>query len=259
VNNGLGSRNNYFYMPESMPSPFTFRRADVSPGALTSHRVDVGYLRDDGEREVYLYRPPVKEPLPLLIVYDGQDYLRRAKLATIVDNLIAEGRIQPIAMAFLSNGGRWRGVEYLCSDATLHWVEQIVLPLARENLNLLDVQNRPGAYGVLGASAGGLMSMYTGFRLPEIFGRVISQAAVFGLDGRDFAVVDLAKHKHARDLNIWMDVGTLDSLLEDNRRMKALLEENGYNFTYREFSGGHNYTSWRDDVWRGLEFLFPAR
>lgn len=259
VNNGMGGRNNFFYMPESMPAPFTFRRADVPPGALTIHRVETGYLREDGEREIFLYRPPVKEPVPLLIVYDGQDYLRRGKLPTIVDNLIAQGRIQPIAMAFLSNGGRWRAVEYLCSDAMLHWVEQIVLPLARENLNLLDVRKHPGAYGVLGASAGGTMSMYTGFRLPEVFGKVICQSGVFSLDGRDFAVVDLAKHGHARDFNIWMDVGTLDSLLEDNRRMKALLEENGYNMAYREFSGGHNYTAWRDDVWRGLEFLFPSR
>lgn len=257
VNNGLGGRNNFFYMPESMPSPFPFRRADVSPGALTSHRVDTGFLRDDGEREIFLYRPAVKESVPLLIVYDGQDYLRRAKLATIVDNLIAEKRIQPIAMAFLTNGGRWRTVEYLCSDATLHWVEQVVLPLARENLKLLDVRKHPGAFGVLGASASGLMSMYTGFRMPEIFGKVICQSGVYGWDGRDFAVVELAKHGHGKDINIWMDAGKLEFLLEDNRRMSALLKENGYNVTYREFSGGHNYTSWRDDVWRGLEAMFP--
>jgi enterochelin esterase family protein len=26
---------------------------------------------------------------------------------------------------------------------------------------------------------------------------------------------------------------------------------------YREFSAGHNYTAWRDDIWRGLEAMFP--
>jgi enterochelin esterase family protein len=54
-----------------------------------------------------------------------------------------------------------------------------------------------------------------------------------------------------------MDVGKMDFLLEDNRRMKNILTENGYKFTYRECSGAHNYTSWRNDVWRGLEELFP--
>jgi len=257
VNNGIGSRNNFFYMPETMPSPFSMRRADVPVGALTSHRVETGFLREDGEREIYLYRPSVKEPVPLLIVYDGQDYLNRGKLATIGDNLIADHRIQPIAMAFLTHGGRWRSVEYACSDATLHWVERIILPLAREQLNLLDIKKHPGAYGVLGASAGGLMSMYTGLRLPDIFGKVLIQSGVSALAGRDLATVDLVRHKHAREIQIWMDVGKLEFLLEDNRRMSALLTENEYNVSYREFSGGHNYTAWRDDIWHGLEALFP--
>jgi enterochelin esterase family protein len=160
-------------------------------------------------------------------------------------------------MAFLPNGGRWRSVEYACSDATLNWVEQIVLPVARERLNLLDIKKHTGAYGVLGASAGGLMSMYTGLRMSDIFGNVLSQSGVFSLDGRDFATIDLVRHKHASDIQIWMDAGNLEFLLEDNRRMSALLKENGYNATYREFSGGHNYTAWRDDVWRGLEVMFP--
>jgi len=25
----------------------------------------------------------------------------------------------------------------------------------------------------------------------------------------------------------------------------------------REYTRGHKYTSWHDDVWRGLEVLFP--
>ena len=111
VSNGMGGRNNYFYMPETMPSPFALRRADLPGGALTSHSVETKWLRDDYERDIYLYRPPVKEPVPLLVVYDGQDYLHRAKLAVIVDNLIADRRIRPIAMAFLPGAGRWRNVE----------------------------------------------------------------------------------------------------------------------------------------------------
>jgi enterochelin esterase family protein len=38
--------------------------------------------------------------------------------------------------------------------------------------------------------------------------------------------------------------------------MYALLQERMYNVAYREYSGGHNYTAWRDDVWRGLEKSF---
>ena len=233
------------------------RRANVRAGTLTRHRVDADLLQDDSERDVYLYKPSSGAAVPLLVVYDGYDYFQRGKLATIVDNLIAEKRIRPIAMAFLQNGKSRRTVEYFCSDATIAWLDQEVLPLAREHLRLLNIDEHPGEYGVLGASAGGLMSMYTGFRMPEIFGKVLCQAGVFSLDGRDFAIVDLVRYNHARDIKLWMDVGILDGLLEDNRRMIALLDRKRYNVTYREFSAGHNYTAWRDDVWRGLEELFP--
>lgn len=258
VPNGFGDRNNFFYMPEAMPSPFSMRRADVRTGTLTRHRVDADLLQDDGERDLYLYKPPMSGPVPLLIVYDGYDYLYRARLATIVDNLISDQRIQPIAMAFLQNGRSRRTVEYFCSDATIAWLDQAVLPLARKHLRLLNLAEHPGAFGVLGASAGGLMSMYTGLRMPEIFGKVLCQSGVFSMEGRDFAVVDYVRYNHAREIKIWMDVGTLDDLLEDNRRMIALLDKRQYNVTYREFSAGHNYTAWRNDVWRGLEEMFPA-
>jgi enterochelin esterase family protein len=257
VPNGMGSRNNFFYMPETMPSPFTLPRAEVRTGTITRHRVDTDFLQDDGERDVYLYKPRVPGAVPLLVVYDGQDYLHRARLPTIVDNLIEENRIRPIAMAFLQNGRSRRNVEYLCSDATIAWLDREVLPLARKHLRLLNIDNHRGEYGVLGASAGGLMSFYTGLRMPEIFGKVLCQSAVFSIDGRDFAAVDLVRFGQGRDLKIWMDVGTLDDLLEDNRRMIALLDKRQYNVTYREFSAGHNYTAWRNDVWRGLEAMFP--
>lgn len=54
-----------------------------------------------------------------------------------------------------------------------------------------------------------------------------------------------------------MDVGIYEELADCNRRMRDLLKQRGYRFGYREYSGGHNYPAWRDDVSRGLEFLFP--
>jgi enterochelin esterase family protein len=256
IYNGLGHYNHFFYMPEHSPTPLALQKKNVPRGKLTHHRVETWMLADDGQRDVYFYRPPVKEPVSLIIVYDGVDYLERAKLNVIVDNLIREKRIEPIAVAFLQNGGDHRGVEYACSDATIMWLDHVILPLARKRLNLLDIAKHPGAYGVLGASFGGLMSMYTGLRMPEIFGKVISQSGVFESEGRDFAAVDLIRAKKSREIKIWMDVGHFDWLLEDNRRLQPLLRENGYDVTYREFSGGHNYTCWRDEVWIALEKMF---
>ncbi|CAG1012787.1 Enterochelin esterase [Anaerolineales bacterium] len=256
VYNGLGSYNHFFSMPEHSPTPLAEFRKKISHGKVTRHVVDTWLLADDGQREVYLYRPPVKEAVPLLVVYDGADYLERAKLNVIVDNLIHQKQIQPIALAFLQNGGDRRAAEYACSDATIMWLDNVVLPLARKHLKLLDVKTHRGAYGVMGASFGGLMSAYTGLRMPEIFGKVISQSGVFESEGRDFAVVDLIRTRQSREIKLWMDVGCFDSLLEDNRRLQPILQENGYNVTYREFSGGHNYTCWQNEVGTALQEMF---
>ena len=44
VSNGFGSRNNYFYMPDTGPSPFVARRAAVPAGSVTRHRVSTSWM-----------------------------------------------------------------------------------------------------------------------------------------------------------------------------------------------------------------------
>lgn len=139
------------------------------------------------------------------------------------------------------------------------WILEHVLPLARQELALVDWQAERGAYGILGASMGGLMALYCGLRLPQVFGKVLSQSGAFSIERHEFVVCDLARHLPKRDLQIWMDVGRLEWLLEPNRRMHKILLEKGYAVQYREVAAGHNYTAWRNDVWRGLEALFPPR
>jgi len=254
--NGINAYNHYCYMPEGGPTPLVRPGKGIARGAVTRHEFQSEMLTASKKRTVYLYKPPTEKPVPLLVVYDGLDYLRRGKLTVIVDNLIAKKRIRPVALAMLHNGGRVRFVEYGCSDVTLALLVETVLPLARQHLKLVDIKKHPGSYGVLGASMGGVMALYTGLRLPEIFGRVLSQSGAFTLWERPSVAVELVQHAPRPELDIWMDVGRLEWLLEDNRMMHALLQEKGYRVTYREANGGHNFTSWRDDVWRGLEAQF---
>lgn len=255
--NGMGEFNHWFYMPQGGPTPLAQRRPGVPTGVVTRHDAPTYMFVAGKQRRVDLYRPPVDGPAPLMVVYDGSDFKRRASLPTMVDNLIAEGRIAPIALAMVANGGGSRMAEYGCSDTALLFVHQIVLPLAQKHLDLVDPAQQPGAYGVMGASMGGLMSVYTALRLPQVFGRVLSQSGAFHLREHVTMAVELAQVLPPPPVHIWMDVGRYEWLLDSNRRMHALLRERGYDVTYREFSAGHNYPAWRDDLWRGLEALFP--
>ena len=252
--NGINAFNHYFYMPHSGATPLVQSIKGVAKGTVTRHQVLTKEFIVGTKRSVYLYQPPVKAPVPLVVVYDGPDYLRRGRLNTIVDNLIASKRIRPFAMALVQNGGPARGIEYTCSESTLGFVFECVIPLAQEHLTLTPPGGEP--YGVLGASLGGLMAMYTGMRLPQVFGKVLSQSGTFIMPEHQFVVVDLVRYAPPPEIDIWMDTGRYEWLLDNNRQMVALLKEKQYNVKYHEFSGGHNFTSWRDDIWRGLEALF---
>jgi enterochelin esterase family protein len=247
-------------MPAAQDTPLARRQPDVPHGTVTRHLVTgQGYVVGKG-RTVHLYQPPVADPSPLLVVFDGRGYLRQARITTIVDNLIAQGRIRPLALALVSPGREGRSVEYACSDTTVAFIIKCVLPLARERLNLLDVAHAPGAYGMMGASMGGLMALYTALRAPEIFGAVLCESGAFGADRLYYRSVidDLIRCGPPLPLRIWMDVGQHEWFLVPNWQMLALLKTQGYNVEYMEQTSGHNYPSWRNVLWRGLEHLYGS-
>lgn len=253
---GFGHLNHYFYMPEAAPTPLANPTARRPHGEVTRVTLPCGWFLTGRTRAVWFYSPPVDEAVPLWVVYDGQDYLNRARLPAILDNLIADGEIRPVALAMVRNGGQAaRGIEYGCSDMTIGFLMETLLPYAREHLNLLDVKDHPGAYGVLGASMGGLMALYTGMRAPGVFGHVLSQSGAFDFGGYQPVVNELVRCLPKQDLKIFMDAGRYEWLLEANRSMRDLLQQRGYAPGYREFSAGHNYPAWRDDLPNGLRFL----
>lgn len=260
INNGVGSRNHYFYMPGGQPNPFTAPPKGGLRGKLTRHNVPAAVYTASKTRRIDLYHPPTNSATPLLVVYDGPDYLTRGRLPIIADNLIAAKRIPPIAIAFLQNGGPARTVEYGCAEPTLGFVMNPVMQLAARELNLLDPQTHPGAHGIMGASMGGLMCVFTALRLPGIFGRVLSQAGAFAYGGEPDApqsvILPMLRHFPRPQVKIWLDCGRMDFLIEPVRKAAALMDERGYTLRFRENGGAHNYTTWRNACVEGLEYLF---
>lgn len=253
VSNGVGAFNNFFTMPAYRPNALAIRQKNVLHGQIIHTSVACDWMAVGKRRQVILYSPPVAEPTPLLVVYDGPDYYRRGKLVNLVDNLIAAKRMRPVAMAMVQNGRSARFLEYACSDSTVAFILDRIIPLAREQLNLV---NSPGSFGVLGASMGGVMALYTALRVPQVFGFALSQSGAFTIDQHELVAWDLARYAPVRDVRIWLDAGRFEWLLEPNRAMAAELARRGYSVDYLEFNAGHNYSAWSDDVWRGLEKLF---
>lgn len=261
VSNGFGSSNNYFYAPRAKPAPLLTRTQHIPHGRVTTHTLKIGPMIYGHERQVHLYQPPTAKPAALLIALDGQDYLRRVKLPLLLDNLFAHNKIPPLAVAMVespkASGGSARMSEYACNELTLIFLSQYVVALAQENLNLLDLRKRPRAYGILGASMGGLMALYTALRVPETFGIVISQAGSFEMRGTPTSAFSLARQATVKP-RVWLDVGRMDWLVNSNRRMRKLLQESSYDTHYREYNAYHNWTAWRNVLPEALMWSFPV-
>jgi enterochelin esterase-like enzyme len=260
VFNGLGNFNNFFYMPGAEPTPYTELPQTGLRGEITRHTLQVDFpFTYKKKRNIYLYQPAVDTGVPLLVVYDGLDYLRRGRLAYIVDNLASKGLMQPIALALLPNGGsRGRFQEFDCSSLTTEYLKQYILPLARKELNLLNHQQHPGVHGIMGSSMGGLMAAFTALRDPQIFGRAVCQAGAYQHFAGDAVIMDMVRFMPRPEVKLWLDCGRFDFLLDANRNFVALLQEKGYEIRYKENGGAHNQTTWRNTAVEGLQFLFPA-
>ena len=256
VPNGFGEHNNCFWMPQAPRSPLFRRRRQVAAG--TVHQQLFHSMRlAGGRRNVRLYQPAQEGPYTLLLVLDGKDYFQRAKLTTLADNLLHEGALPPLAIAFLDNARESRFAEYGCSEALVGFVAQELIPWVASQVPLVP---QTSTHCVLGASLGGLAALWLGVRLPEIFGRVFSQAGGFALGfTKELGLTTIVRLGERLPLRIYLDCGRFDPLLEANRMMHGLLTSRGYEVTYREFNAGHNYPAWREDLAAGLQWLLREK
>lgn len=259
--NGTGKFNNMLFMPKANLTKLTTVKKDIPRGTVTHHVLEglAGFFVDN-TRDVWLYQPATDEPVPLVVCYDGAQFKNLVKVFEIVDNLIAKKKMKPVALALIDSGKKARFIEYNCGEATLELVMGILLPLAKQHLHLIDVEKHAGAYGIMGASMGGLMALYTGMRYPHIFGHIISQSGAF----REFISPEKLLYRQLVDtfpapppLKIWMDCGVTEWLIQANRNTAQLLTDKGWDVTYREFNGGHTNRMWGNMLEHALPTIFP--
>ena len=254
ISNGVGGENSFFTMPGYGEPPEVADNATVPRGSIELITVPSHAL--GGERTVYLYRPaniPAGAKLQSLYVQDGQEYLARVHLPRILDYLIAHGEIPPLIAVMIEPQDRTK--EYWLNDAYLRFLTTELVPTIDARF---PTDPRPFARTVVGASLGGLIAAYAAIEHPEVFGKVISQSGAFFLDHSK--LVNLYRERGPSGLVVDLTVGKFEGeLLESNHALDAVLREKHIRHAYREFDGGHNWTSWRDQIGQSLRaVLTPA-
>lgn len=221
-----------------------------------------------GERRALVYLPARlrrSRRYPLLVVHDGEDYLRYADLGTVLDNLIDRLEIAPLIAVLTTSPDRL--VEYAADRRHARFVAEELVP---EVARIFPVEEDPIHRGLAGASFGAVAALHTAWSHPGRFGRLLLQSGSFafsdiGPHGRSKVFDPVAEFVNAfRDApgrpaeRLAVTCGRYESLIYENRSLVPLLQEAGMEVRYRESRDGHNWQNWRDRLRGSLSWLFPG-
>lgn len=253
VDNGIGGRNSYFVVGDLGEPPELQSNPSIAHGLVETIEYESSRLANS--RRVYVYLPPqydddASASFPSLYVHDGGEYLERAKLATVLDNLIAAAEVPPIVAVMIDPVDRMR--EYRDDD---DYVDFLCGELMETVERRFRIRPERASRGVMGASLGGLISVYAALSRPSIFSRVAGQSSALQYDEEKIAA--LLKGVKRERFRFYFDVGKFEPrFIPANQRFVASVKKKKWPCFYQELPGGHNWTSWRAHLKDLLTFLW---
>lgn len=264
-----------FALPDAVALPTAVVSEDVPHGPVIERTIDSTVL--GRERTVWVHETPRadgdKRAAWLLIQFDGDRCLDVFDLPWLLDGLAARGDIPPLITVMVDTPDR--GIDLPCNDRFAAFLADELVPWARERYRIA-----PGPEAVIaaGQSYGGLAAAWAVLRRPDAIGNAFCQSGSFwwmpGLDelpashrlgdAPEYAWLPAQVAAWPRgDGRFFIEAGVLEagndgvepSLLSTNRHMRDVLLAKGYDLTYREYAGGHDYHIWRGMYPDGLKQL----
>jgi enterochelin esterase-like enzyme len=206
---------------------------------------------------VTLWTPPGAadgEPLPVLAVHDGPEYVERTRLTDLASGWIAEGRAPAHRIALLHPGEReeWYSASALYARALLGDVLPAVAAAA-------PVAGRP--IGV-GASLGALAMLHAQRLRPSSFGALFLQSGSFFRQRWDRQESGFARFRRisrfvgavlnappaATRMPVTLTCGAPEENLANNRAVATALRRQGHAAALHVNRDAHNWIGWRDTL-----------
>ena len=255
-------------LPDAPEEPWIREVPEVPKGTLIKGSLKSDVLKEDRAVSVYLPHGHASggESFNLLVVFDGESYDRDGAVPTptILDNLIYKLKIPP-TIAVLVNSQKTHDRDLLCSDPFAVFIAKELIPWVRGKYH---ATSDPTRTVVAGSSYGGLAAAWVAFRHADVFGNVLSQSGTFNYNPNGVGVQDSEYYNETGwltrqfvrgpklPLRFYLQVGRFEGLSLPNRHLRDVLEAKGYQTAFVEYSGNHDYLSWRNSLGEGLIVLF---
>lgn len=240
--------------------------SNVPSGSFESWQLPSRSLGDVREIRVYLparFRPNRRHRL--LVLHDGDDYVRYSRLKVVLDNLTDRLEIPPLLTVLLNPIDRLR--EYAADPRHAAFVVEELLPELERRYPLI---TDPSARCLGGASFGGVAALSTAWQYPGTFALLLLQSG-------SFAFTDIGAHSRGPHFDpvvsfmnrfragigspaakIHLSCGIYESLIYENRSLVPQLQAAGIDLKFVASRDGHNWENWRDRLRDALTWLFPV-
>lgn len=255
---------------------------DVPHGSVTSTWYHSDLLGAD--RRLNVYTPPFYEkniqsyPVLYLLHGSGGDenaWLELGRTARIMDNLIAEGKIQPMIVV-MPNGNPSKqaapgettdnlAYKPAMSNSFPGYKDGSYEKSFTEIIHFIDNRYRTIAdkdhRAIAGLSMGGFHTLYISLNYPDYFGYIgLFSAGMSGFDASNPAYADLDGKLEALKASgyglFWIAIGKDDFLYDANQQFIQQMKKHGMKYQYVESTRGHIWANWRAYLLQFAPLLF---
>lgn len=193
---------------------------------------------------------------------DENAWTELGRAAQILDNLIAQGKAEPMIVV-MTNGNA--DLQAAPGESSLGFESPLMqLPKTMEGsfethfpevVNFIDKNYRTEkskkGRAIAGLSMGGFHSMHISKEYPDMFDYVgLFSAAILPSNDVKSPIYENLEGKLKTQFQknpalYWIAIGDTDFLYQANKDYRKLLDDNGYKYTYYETPEGHIWKNWR--------------
>ena len=213
-------------------------------------------------RQIWVYTPALisrSQSWPVLLVLDGEVWLKRHQLHLALVQLMQAGLIAPAYIVFIDSGGteqRWQELGDSESDFGGYLSGQLLNWLKAHYA----ISPNPADRVVIGQSLGALTVLRTLVGYPQLIGSGISQSASLWQEVlfNELNALD-ATARPLAGTRAWIEVGSQEWILAP-LQPKAVrqLRQAGMQVKDMVYNGGHDYACWRINLASALMQLLPG-
>ncbi|MBJ6360658.1 alpha/beta hydrolase-fold protein [Paenibacillus sp. GCM10012307] len=242
------------------------------------------------ERDIFVYLPPGYDAnpgvaFPVLYMHDGQYMFAEDRFGDswnvhkTLNRLIGEGNLEEIIVVAVSSLSHVQRLSEYFHDVPSareafpsEWsgalfeqflIDEVKTHIDRTYRTLPDRQHT----GMIGSSAGGLLSYHIGFRRPDVFGKIGIMSPFFFYtvwDGAQRTEIQIYESFNTKPpIRVWLDMGGAEGLLTVSQARSVADEMIGNGFKaghdlafFLDPEAAHTQQAWADRIQAPLLYMF---